>query len=424
MNERLLQYIWQFQYFNKSNLVTTENEELNIINIGTLNTNQGPDFFNAQIKINKIVLSGNIEIHTKASQWNVHQHSNDKNYKNIILHIVWENDTPISDDNNKLIPTLVLKNIVPKILLDKYTSLMEETKLLPCSNSLPSLSELGWISWKERLTTEKLLNKSSIILDVFKKNNNNWEETLWQLLAYNFGLKVNATFFQQVAETISNNILSKHKNNIHQIEAMLFGQANLLNDEFENEYPFSLKKEYNFLKKKYNFKEVKGSAFFLRMRPANFPTIRLAQLAALVSNSSHLFSKIKEIETIKELQHLFNINSSDYWNYHYTFFDESSNLDEKKLGKQTIDNIIINTIIPIIFSYGCYNNEDEFKIKSIDWLHQIKPEKNSITKDWETLSIENKSAFDSQALIQLTNNYCTKKKCLDCAVGNKILKLK
>ncbi len=422
MNEKLLQYIWQFQYFNKSNLVTAENDALSIINVGTLNTNQGPDFFNARIKINNIILSGNIEIHTKASQWILHQHSNDKNYKNIILHIVWENDIPIKDDNNTPIPTLELKNIVPKVLIEKYIELMEATLQLPCNSFLPCLSQLGWTSWKERLTTERLLYKSSQIQEVYKKNNNNWEETMWQLLAYNFGLKVNATFFQQVAETISNNILSKHKNRIHQLEAMLLGQANLLNDEFQNDYPLSLKKEYIFLKRKYNLNEVKGSALFLRMRPANFPTIRLAQLAALISNSSHLFSKIKEIETISELQNLFNINCSSYWNYHYTFFDNPSDFDEKKLGKQTIDNIIINTIIPIFFSYGWHHNDDELKLKSINWLHQIKPEKNKITKEWEILLIENKSAFDSQALIELTNSYCSKKKCLECAVGNNILK--
>lgn len=422
MTEKLLQFIWQFQYFNKSSLVTEQGDVLQIIKYGSLNTNQGPDFLNASIKLNDITLAGNIEVHIKASQWHQHNHSTDNNYKNIILHIVWENDEQIFDDNNIEIPTLVLQNLVPKILLERYAILMESSPTLPCSNFLPVLSGIGWLAWKERLATERLLDKSEIVMKTFAANNNNWEETFWHLLAYNFGLKVNADFFKQIAETITVTTLAKHKNQIHQIEAFLFGQANLLNENFTNDYPKLLQKEYLFLKKKHSLKTIQCNCMFLRMRPANFPTIRLAQLAMLVSNSSHLFSKIKEIKNVKEIDKLFSVTCNDYWHYHYTLTDEPNEYEPKKLGKQMIDNITINTIIPVIFAYGHYCKEDDYKLNAIQWLQEIKAERNNITKQWELYEIESKNAFDSQAFIQLTNQYCTKKNCLNCAVGNKILK--
>ena len=308
MTEQLLQFIWQFQYFNKTVLQTEQGDDLQIIKIGNLNTNQGPDFLNATVIINHIMLVGNIEIHIQSSQWYLHKHSIDKNYKNIILHVVWENDSPILDDNGMQIPTLILQNLVPKVLLERYEALMKDAPILPCSNFLPVLSTIGWLAWKERLATERLLMKSEIVQQRFIQNNNNWEETFWHLIAHNFGLKVNADFFQQVAQSISVIILAKHKNQIHQLEALLLGQANLLNEYFTNDYSILLQKEYHFLQKKYSLKTIKGSCLFLRMRPANFPSIRLAQLAMLISNSSHLFSKIKDINTFKEVQQLSLIN--------------------------------------------------------------------------------------------------------------------
>ena len=422
MTEKLLQFIWQFQYFNKSGLITEQGDELQILKSGNLNTNQGPDFLNASIKLNDITLAGNIEIHIKSSHWHQHNHSIDKHYKNIILHIVWENDEQIFDTNKKAIPTLVLQNLVSKLLLEKYSILMEETPTLPCSSFLPALSSIGWLAWKERLTTERLLEKSEIVLRTFAQNNNNWEETFWHLLAYNFGLKVNADFFKQIAQTISVITLAKHKNQIHQLEAILLGQANLLNENFDNDYPKLLQREYQFLKKKHSLKTAQGSCLFLRMRPANFPTIRLAQMAMLISNSSHLFSLIKEMKDIKEVQKYFNVTCNDYWHYHYTLTDETSAYEPKKLGKQMIDNITINTIIPVLFAYGHYCKEDDYKLKAINWLQQVRAEKNNITRQWEDYSIEHTTAFDSQAFIQLTNQYCKKKNCLKCAIANKILK--
>jgi hypothetical protein len=334
---------------------------------------------------------------------------------------VWQNDKQIFDAHNKPIATLELQHIVPKLLLEKFDTLMQAKNSLPCANFLPALSSTGWLAWKERLATERLLIKSETVLQVFEKTNNNWEETFWQMLAYNFGLKLNAELFKQVAQSISVNILAKHKNQIHQLEALLLGQANLLKANTNNAYTIMLYKEYLFLQKKYSLQTISVQPMFLRMRPANFPTIRLAQLAMLIHQSVHLFSKIKEIKTVAVVKELFNVTANDFWNKHYTLIDDEHNNEPKKLGNQMINTIIINTIIPVLFAYGHYMKEDEYKTKAMQWLQDLQPEKNTITNSWKLYEIENKSAFDSQALIHLTNNYCNKKLCLSCAVGNKVL---
>jgi hypothetical protein len=265
-----------------------------------------------------------------------------------------------------------------------------------------------------------LLLKSGNVFQILEKNNFHWEETFWWLIAANFGLKVNSEMFGKIAESLPLNILAKHKNNIIQIEALLFGQAGLLENNFEEKYPNMLQKEYRFYQKKYKLRTVDGELFFLRMRPANFPTIRLAQLAMLIHNSEHLFSKVKETESISEVKQMLSLEANDYWYYHYTF-DEKTGYKIKKLGAKMVNNIIINTIIPILFSYGLYQSDEYFKEKSIKWLEQIAPEKNAITKGFENLGYANKSAFDSQAFIELKKHYCNEKFCLKCAIGNSLL---
>ena len=234
-------------------------------------------------------------------------------------------------------------------------------------------------------------------------------------------MKVNGELFEAVAKTVPVSILSKHKHQINQLEALLMGQANLLEGEMEEAYPKMLQREYLFLKKKYGLASVTIQPNFLRMRPANFPTIRLAQLAMLVQQSSHLFSKIKELKNSSDLAALFSVVANDYWHYHYKF-DFVSDYQPKLLGKDSINNIIINTIVPVLFAYGMYNKNEDYKEKAIQWLSETKPEVNHLTKLWNDFGIKASTAFDSQSLIELTNNYCNKRRCLDCAVGNKILK--
>ncbi|MEI9957756.1 MAG: DUF2851 family protein [Ferruginibacter sp.] len=270
---------------------------------------------------------------------------------------------------------------------------------------------------------ERLQNKSEHIFELLKKNNNHWEETFWWLIAKNFGVKVNSAVFESIARSIPINVLAKHKNQIHQLEALLFGQAGLLKNNFTEDYPTLLQKEYHFLKTKYQLQEVAAPLFFLRMRPANFPSVRLAQLAMLVHSSTHLFASIKESKTIREVKNLLNVTANDYWHYHY-MLDEPAAFKKKNMGTQMIDNILINTVVPILFAYGLYHKENAYKDKALQWLMEIKAEKNAITNGFARLRIENKNAFDSQALIQLKNEYCNKKRCLDCAIGNKLLKEK
>jgi hypothetical protein len=283
------------------------------------------------------------------------------------------------------------------------------------------LSHLSLTSWKQRLVAERLMMKSENIFQILSQTNDHWEETFWWLIAANFGLKVNSEIFKKIAQSLPLSVLAKHKHNLIQIEAMLFGQAGLLKTDFEEKYPKMLQKEYQFYQKKYKLQPVDGELFFLRMRPANFPTIRLAQLAMLIHNSEHLFSKIKETQAVAEVKKMFTLEANDYWHYHY-IFDETTELKIKSLGKQMIDNIIINTVVPILFCYGLHHDEEVYKEKAIKWLEEISPEKNSITKGFESLSYSNKSAFDSQAFIQLKNEYCIKKLCLQCAVGNFLIR--
>lgn len=417
MNEKLLQYIWQFQYFNLNQLQTTDGEAVLIIHPGISNSNQGPDFKDAKIKIADTTWAGHVELHILSSDWQAHKHSVDDNYKNVILHVVWQDNI----DLQLPFPVLEMHDKVPKVLLSRFDALMQATDFIPCQHSLKLVTPIIWDSWKQRMLVERLQDKSTLVQAYLQFNNNNWEETFWWLLAKNFGLKVNSACFEKIARSLPVNLLAKHKNQIQQIEALLFGQASLLTGEFTDDYMIMLKKEYHFLQKKYHLQPVKDALFFLRMRPSNFPTVRLAQLAMLVHKSSHLFSKIKEAESIKIVKKLLDVTANDYWHYHY-LPNEQSTYKEKNMGTQMIDNILINTVIPTLFTYGYLLNETVYKDRALQWMEQVAAEKNSITRGFEAIGVANKNAFDSQALLQLKNNYCNKKRCLECAVGNKILR--
>lgn len=416
MTERLLQFIWQFQYFNRSELATTSGQTIQIIFPGQYNVNQGPDFSEAKIKIGNTTWAGNVELHFRTSDWKKHAHHKDNNYKNVILHVVWEDDGIAENE----IPILELKEKVSKLLLQRYESLMNAEGFIACENSIHSVSEIVWMSWKDRLLAERLMRKARVVENYLQQSNHHWEETFWWLLARNFGMTVNADAFEAMARSIPVNILARHKNQIHQLEALLLGQAGLLSQDFDDEYPTMLKKEFDFYMRKYKLWPGNRNVFFLRMRPGNFPTIRLAQLAMLVHESAHLFSKVKEAGVVSELEKWFTVTANDYWHYHYRF-DEKSSFKKKKLGLSMIHNIIINTIVPVVFTYGCYHGEKKYKEKALKWLDEISPESNSITKRFQQLQIQSDSAFDSQALIELRNEYCSKKRCLDCAIGNAIL---
>jgi len=384
MTERLFQYIWQFQYYNKHDLVTMSGEELVIIHPGTFNTNQGPDFTGGRIKLDGNMWIGNIELHVNASDWGRHQHGNDKNYNNVILHVVWNNDKYYDGQH---IPTVVLADRVPKVLLQQYYSGMEADRFVPCETSAANAGELVWISWKERLIYERLERKSEIVFSLLSETNAHWEETLWWMLARNFGLSVNAEAFEEIAASIPYNLLSKHRTQIHQLEAMLFGQAGLLEDEFEDKYAVMLKKEYSFLRKKYNLCRIHMPVHFLRMRPACFPTVRLAQLAMLIHLSSNMFSWLINESSMAEVKKMLGVTANDYWHYHFRF-GETTGYKPKTLGAEMMNSIMMNTVVPMIFAYGKYHNEPAFQHKAVEWIAKLPAENNGIISKFRGMGIQ------------------------------------
>jgi len=416
MTEKLLHFIWQFQHFNRQQLATTDGEPLQVIYPGKLNHHQGPDFLEAQIKIGATTLAGSVELHLKTSDWEKHGHTADPNYNNVVLHVVFQNDT-----KDFKLPVLVLEPRISNALLKHYAHLMEAANPFACSASIGNIKPLTWESWKERLVAERLTRKAERVFSYLKKNNTHWEEAFWWMLARNFGSTVNSEAFEELAQSVPINVIAKHRNNLAQLEALLFGQANLLNSEMTDDWGILLQREYNFLKSKWNLSPIHTPVHFLRMRPSNFPTIRLAQLAMLLHSSTHLFSKIIETESAHELKNLLSVLTSDYWNNHYRF-NEASVHKEKRLGESMLNNLLINTVAPAVFAYGLYQKNTDYTEKAVRLLERLAPEVNNITADFKKEKLTLNSAFDSQAFIELKTNYCSQKRCLECAVGNAILK--
>ena len=423
MKEEFLHFMWQYKLFDVNNLKSELNETIQIVKAGIRNTNAGPDFLNAQLKINDQLWVGNIEIHINSSDWYAHKHEQDKNYDAVILHIVWRHDCEVFMKNNKPMPTLQLKSLVNEDLLGNYHNLFsKKLRWIPCEKEIINVDSFLMGNWLERLYLERLENKSVLIKELLSRSNNDYEAVLFQLLAKNFGLKINGDAFLQLVQSFSFSTLRKVCFNEQELSALLFGQAGFLEKDVENEYFIQLKKEYNYLKHKHNLEPIANNLFqFFRMRPTNFPTIRIAQLVALFHKHQNLFSKLMQLSKIEDFYKLFSVEVNDFWKEHYTFETESKKT-LKKLTKSFVDLLLINTIIPLQFVYkqskgGEVNEEDFFKL-----IKQIKPEKNSIIDKFSELKIGVNNAFDSQALLELKNNYCAEKHCLQCAIGNHLLR--
>ncbi len=422
MTEDFLHYIWKFKLFAILEFTSTEGEKIEIIKSGEHNTDAGPDFFNGKIKIGKTIWAGNIEVHVNASDWNKHNHSNNKAFDNIILHVVYNADEIIKRKNGEPIPTLEIKNAFDKKLYSNYLNFKSSKDWIPCAKQIQKATDIVLNSTIDKLLVERLGRKSETITKSLILNKNNWEETFYHHLARNFGFKTNAEPFELLAKSIPLNVLAKHKNSLLQIEALLFGQAGFLDEHYNDKYLLSLQNEYILLKHKFKLKPIDKHLWkFLRLYPANFPTIRIAQFANLVFNSSHLFSKIIETENIDVIKKLLNANTSEYWETHYKF-DVISRKKIKNLGSQSVDIILINTIIPFLFIYGKQMSDEKYIERALLFLEKTKGEKNSITKNWDLLKVPIKSAYQTQALLQLKNEYCSNKKCLQCTIGNYLLK--
>ncbi|MCC6720841.1 MAG: DUF2851 family protein [Bacteroidia bacterium] len=422
MKEDLLHFIWQSLLFETKEIKSTDYCDIQIINRGTANNDAGPDFLNAIIKINNTILAGSIEIHVKSSDWQLHNHNRDKSYNNTILHVCWQYDKPAFRCDGTEITCITLKDKVKNELLDRFNYLMNNKNAIPCSYFIRNINSITLDLWEERLVAERLENKTKDIFANLENSKNDWQQSFYEMVAWSYGLKINSEIFISLAKHLPLKILSKHKNSIVQVEALLFGVAGFLNDNFTNEYFLELKKEFRFLKTKYNLIELtKESWKFLRLMPANFPTIRIAQLAYLIHKSENIFSKIVENPDIKFIESLLDTNTSKFWENHYNFETESSK-KIKKFGTFSVHNIIINTVVPFLFAYGKYKDSDELKEQSIDILQKLPAEKNSIIKKWNTFDIFPKNSFQTQAILQLNNEYCNKLKCLNCNIGYKILK--
>lgn len=423
MTEDLLHFIWKYKLLKPVPLFTTTNTELQIIKHGEHNTHAGPDFSNARIKLQDTEWAGTIEIHKRSSDWFLHNHHTNKAYDNVILHVVYEHDKEIHNSQQQPIACLELKHFLQDDVLHKYENLYQNKQAIPCGTLFNQVPDVVKHPWLERVLIERLENKTNFIAELYTLTKNNWDETFYLLLCKNFGFNTNADAFLQLGKSIPLTTLLKHSNAPQQIEALLFGQANLLHDSLKDNYAQNLFKEYSYLKHKYNLNPIPHQLKFLRLRPLGFPTIRLAQLANFILKYQHTFSKIIEANSIKEIKNIFSVNVSDYWKTHYVFNEESIS-EEKPIGASSIENIIINTVCPLLFFYGKTKNNEALMEKAIAWYSQLKPEKNNITKQFEELAFKPQNAGHTQALIQLNNNYCSAKKCLQCGIGVFILSKK
>lgn len=423
MKEDFLHYIWKHKLLNLNQLETTQKEKVQLINSGEHNHNAGPDFFNSQIIIEDLHWAGNIEIHVKSSDWYVHGHEKDINYDSIILHVVWEHDIEIYTKDNLVVPTLELKKHLDKNILNNYQKLFSKSqKWINCQNVISSVDPFIIDNWLERLYVERLEQKSELTQKMLDTSHNDWEAVLIKLLFKNFGLKVNGDAFLNLINSIDFSIIRKEKQSLVNIEALLFGQAGLLSDDIQDAYYKTLQMEYNYLLKKHNLQVNMKSQFqFFRLRPNNFPTVRIAQLAALLNQHQNLFSKIIATTKLKDYYKLFDISISEFWKIHYSF-TSTSRKTYKKLSKKFIDLLLINTIVPLKFIYLKYINElNEEEL--ISTIKLIKPEKNVVIDGFKGLNVPCNNALNSQALLQLKNEYCEKNKCIQCAIGNQLLRI-
>ncbi|HEU5290150.1 MAG TPA: DUF2851 family protein [Cyclobacteriaceae bacterium] len=424
MTESFLHYIWQFQYFKKDDLKTSEGEVLEIFNPGIRNEHAGPDFSEAKIKIGKLEWRGSVEIHINASGWSDHHHDTDQAYEKVVLHVVWQNDKPLQRTDKSVMPTLELKDRVDLMYWDRYKKLFTSVESIPCSGRWPGVPEITKLAMIERTLLRRLEHKAVAVKAILSNNSNDWDETCYNLLMRNFGFKVNAAPMGQLAEVLPYKILLKHIDKTSQVEALLFGQAGFLGKAADDDYTVVLKREYRLLSSKYNLEERRMNAVqwrFLRMRPANFPTVRLSQVASLLTAQKNLFSKIIECLSYPDLVKLFTVETSTYWQHHYQPGKKSKSI-VSSLGKASIENIMINTVAPMLVAYAQFHDEQIFIDRAVEILQHVPSEDNKIVREWSNLGFRVTSAFDSQGLIELYNDFCMKRRCLECAVGTYIIK--
>lgn len=421
MKEDFLHFLWQFKKFDLARLHTTKGEKLTIVSSGLYLQKAGPDFFNAQVIIGTQKWAGNVEIHCRSSDWYLHSHEINPNYDNVILHVVWEHDTEVFRKDNTELAVLELSNYVSKKMLENYQSLMLDKTWLFCEKQIASVDGFVLDNWKERLFFERLEKKSRLIWKTFSETLNDWEALLFCLLAKNFGLNSNGETFLKIALSIPFQKIRKESFEVRNLEALFYGTAGLLNNENEDVYFQDLKERWVYLRHKHRLKRIYVDPVqFFRLRPSNFPTIRLSQLANLYHSKPGLFSEIIETKSLAEFYKLFNVTASDYWSDHYQF-DRQSRKKEKKLTNVFIDLLLINTVVPLKFAYAAYLGND-ISEEIVQLFREISAEKNIIIDKFQDFGIAVNNAYETQALLQLKNEYCNKKRCLECGIGMELMK--
>jgi hypothetical protein len=419
MKEDFLHYIWKNQLFDKADLRTVNNEKVTIINVGEHNTNAGPDFLNAKIKMDDLIWVGNVEIHINSSDWKKHKHQNDKAYNNVVLHVVYNDDKTIRTERGEIPQTIELKEKIEVQLLTKYQQVFNQKEAVLCSSYLSKVDGELWDNTLRKLTLERMNKKVLEIERNLNKTTNDLQWVLFLLIAQCLGLKVNKQAMQMLAQSISFNLLLKYQKNTLQFSALLFGQAGFLEGKFKEEYPSSLKKEYQYLKHKHNLVPLEKFVWkFMRLRPASFPVIRIAQLQVIMSQHQ-FYAKIKEAVTYKKIKELLKVELEEYWDTHYVF-DKYSVNRKKNLGASTLDVLIINAIVPFYFFLG--KKQEKYNTYATSLLGEVRSEKNTIVEKYVKAGKKVNSAADSQALIQLYNFYCSDKKCLTCSIGKQLIK--
>lgn len=424
MDEKLLQYIWKYRLFNSCKLQTVEGEAVDILSVGEENSNSGPDFLRAKIRIAQTLWAGSVELHIKSSDWNKHRHSQDNAYNNVVLHVVYQYDVPVCDKNGVSVPTLELKNLINASLITEYRQYMESSHTIVCQNRFAEVDSFRCFAWLDRLMLDRLEKRTQHIENDLKSNIFHKEEVFYHIIAKAFGFKTNAEPMLMVAKSLNLNVLAKQKDSLLQIEALFLGQAGLLEGDFADDYPQQLQKEYRFLQAKFKLQPACDYAMWhwARLYPSGQPHIRLVQMAALVHQSTALLSKVLEINTIEGIERLFSVTASAYWDTHFRFDVPAKQKSKKKLGKSSVNSLIINAILPFLFAYASWQNDTNLKNKVITLYESIPLENNRIVKYYTCLRKDFNNALQSQALIQLYESYCKPRHCLQCGIGIQLLK--
>ena len=424
MKEEFLHYMWKYSLYDKERLVDNEKNKIIVLDPGEYNRDSGPDFFNARISVAGTIWAGNVEIHSKSSHFDNHGHQNDPAFNNVILHIVAENDKPVFNSKGEELLTAEIS--FDQSYYEKYTSLISNPYIIACQDDIKKLDIIPIRHWLNSLVIERLQSKMESILKTFSETGNDWEETFYRLLTRYFGFRVNTEPFEMLATALPLRIVRKHTDNIFQIEALLFGTAGLLEpglfkEALIDEYYRDLLKEYSILSSKYSLQPLHGWLWkFSKLRPSNFPTVRLSQLASMLAVSGGLFSKVLEATDLNVIKEIFEVPASRYWDDHF-IFGKNSRSFTKHTGSQAADILLINSVIPLLFIYGRNRDNQAISEKALSFLEEIPPEENKILAEWEAAGLNAESAFFSQALIQLRNEYCKKRKCLNCRIGNNII---